>query len=226
MPLGRMLWVFWTSGASQLASLRGRMQRLWYAPGLELAPYLEPVLQNLVIAFDKRPRIQAVPVLLDCMVYGEDDLLWLEGDAKDVAIPEKDTDIKPHHYGSTKSHGLERDANIAQPPKSCIGAYGEEAVDSDEGDYNLDDEDFADEMSTEWNLRMCAALDVLAVHFGGELLNVLLGLLKEKLWSSGWLQRESGILVVNHFAQGGAGFLFSSDLCALRRLCTAWERAK
>ncbi|KAJ7848305.1 hypothetical protein B0H13DRAFT_1906835 [Mycena leptocephala] len=218
MPLGRMLWVFWTSWSLAI----GQFKRPYAAP----LRALNNAVWSVAEIWTGRPRIQAVPVLLDCMVYGEDDLLWLEGDAKDVAIPEKDTDIKPHHYGSTKSHGLERDANIAQPPKSCIGAYGEEAVDSDEGDYNLDDEDFADEMSTEWNLRMCAALDVLAVHFGGELLNVLLGLLKEKLWSSGWLQRESGILVVNHFAQGGAGFLFSSDLCALRRLCTAWERAK
>jgi transportin-1 len=55
------------------------------------------------------------------MVYGKDDLLWLEGDTKDAAIPDKDTDIKSHRYGSNKSHGLERDANgntVAQPPKS------------------------------------------------------------------------------------------------------------
>ncbi|KAJ7918041.1 hypothetical protein B0H13DRAFT_2321824 [Mycena leptocephala] len=47
--------------------------------------------------------------------------LWLEGDTEDAAVPDKDMDIKSHHYGSNKSHGLERNANgnaVAQPPKS------------------------------------------------------------------------------------------------------------
>ncbi|KAF7293401.1 Importin beta-2 subunit [Mycena indigotica] len=88
-------------------------------------------------------------------------------------------------------------------PRRRIGAYGEETFDSDEEDY-FDDEDFADEMSTEWNLRKCAAtaLDVLAVRFSGDLLNVLLGPLKDKLWSNDWLQRESGILALGAMAEG------------------------
>ncbi|KAJ7935322.1 armadillo-type protein [Mycena leptocephala] len=169
---------------------------LTFAEDADLAVHLHPLLGKVA------------PVLLDCMIYGEDDLLWLEGDAEDAAVPDKDTDIKPRHYGGGKSHGLERDENgnaVAQPPKSRIGAYGEETIDSDEeDDYDLDDEDFADEMSTEWNLRKCAAaaLDVLAVRFGGDLLNVLLGPLKEKLWSSDWLQRESGILALGAMAEG------------------------
>ncbi len=76
-------------------------------------------------------------------------------------------------------------------PKARIGAYGEETYDDDDDDFDYDDEDYADDMSTEWNLRKCAAaaLDVLAVRFTGDLLNVLLGPLKDKLWSSDWLQR-------------------------------------
>ncbi|KAJ7779864.1 hypothetical protein B0H16DRAFT_727316 [Mycena metata] len=87
---------------------------------------------------------KVAPVLLDCMIYG-DDLLWLEGDAED-AVPDKDTDIKPRHYGGGKSHGLERDVNGStgnpgEPPKSRIGAYSEETIDSDEeDDYDLDGE--------------------------------------------------------------------------------------
>ncbi|KAJ7658544.1 armadillo-type protein [Mycena rosella] len=165
---------------------------LTFAEDADLAVHLHPLLGKVA------------PVLLDCMIYGEDDLLWLEGDAEDAAVPDKDTDIKPRHYGGGKSHGLERDAN-GNAPKSRIGAYGEETIDSDEeDDYDLDDEDFADEMSTEWNLRKCAAaaLDVLAVRFSGDLLNVLLGPLKEKLWSNDWLQRESGILALGAMAEG------------------------
>ncbi|KII95563.1 hypothetical protein PLICRDRAFT_220764 [Plicaturopsis crispa FD-325 SS-3] len=167
---------------------------LTFAEDVELSVYLHPLL----------PKV--APVLLDCMVYGEDDLLWLEGDAEDAAVPDKETDIKPRHY-SGKSHGLEHDANDGAPSssKARVGAYGEETLDSDEEeDYDLDDDDFADEMTTEWNLRKCAAaaLDVLAVRFGPELLNVLLGPLKEKLWSSEWLQRESGILALGAMAEG------------------------
>ncbi|KAJ7038855.1 armadillo-type protein [Mycena alexandri] len=161
--------------------------------------------------FAEDPDLTVSPVLLDCMIYGEDDLLWLEGDAEDAAVPDKDTDIKPRHYGSGKSHRLERDANSGgsssnpgEPPKSCIGAYGEETINSDEeDDYDLDDEDFTDEMSTEWNLRKwaAAALDVLTVRFSGDLLNVLLNPLEEKLWSADWPQRESGILVLRAMAE-------------------------
>lgn len=53
---------------------------------------------------------------------------------------------------------------------------------------------------TEWNAA--AALDVLAVYLVGDLLNVLLGPPKEKLWSSDWLQRESGILALGAMAEG------------------------
>ncbi|KAK0430055.1 related to importin beta-2 subunit (transportin) [Armillaria ostoyae] len=163
---------------------------LTFAEDAELSIYLHPLLAKVA------------PVLLDCMIYGEDDLLWLDGDAEDEAVPDKETDIKPRHYGS-KSHGLERDAN-GEPPKARIGAYGEETYDDDDDDFDYDDEDYADDMSTEWNLRKCAAaaLDVLAVRFTGDLLNVLLGPLKDKLWSSDWLQRESGILALGAMAEG------------------------
>ncbi|TEB38110.1 ARM repeat-containing protein [Coprinellus micaceus] len=169
---------------------------LTFAEDPELAPFLAPLLEKVA------------PVLLDCMVYGEDDLLWLEGDVEDAAVPDKETDIKPRHYSGGKGHSFDRDGAGDEAPaesKPRIGAYGEELADSDEeDDYDYDDDDFADEMSTEWNLRKCAAaaLDVLAVRFSGQLLDHLLGPLKEKLWSSDWLQRESGILALGAMAEG------------------------
>jgi len=167
---------------------------LTFAEDADLAPYLHPLLEKVA------------PVLLDCMVYGEDDLLWLEGDAEDATVPDKDTDIKPRHYGG-KAHVFERDPTetSGQLQKPRVGAYGEVTIESDEEeDYDDYDDDFAEEMSTEWNLRKCAAaaLDVLAVRFSGDLLNVLLAHLKEKLWSHDWLQRESGILALGAMAEG------------------------
>ncbi|KAG7091239.1 hypothetical protein E1B28_010290 [Marasmius oreades] len=167
---------------------------LTFAEDADLSPYLQPLLGKVA------------PVLLDCMIYGEDDLLWLEGDAEDTAVPDREEDIKPRFYGG-KTHGLDRDPSAPEtnePPKTRTGAYGEETLEYEEDDDYLDDDEFADEMSTEWNLRKCAAaaLDVLAVRFSGELLTVLLGPLKEKLWSSDWLQRESGILALGAMAEG------------------------
>ncbi|ESK97236.1 importin beta-2 subunit [Moniliophthora roreri MCA 2997] len=166
---------------------------LTFAEDAELAQYLKPLLGRVA------------PVLLDCMVYGEDDLLWLEGDAEDSAVPDKETDIKPRFYGG-KAHGLDHESNgdPNEQNRPRVGAYGEEQLDYDEDDDYLDDDEFVDEMSTEWNLRKCAAaaLDVLAVRFSGDLLNVLLAPLKDKLWSSDWLQRESGILALGAMAEG------------------------
>ncbi|KAG6335827.1 hypothetical protein ID866_3263 [Astraeus odoratus] len=166
---------------------------LTFAEDPDLAPYLRPLLGRVA------------PVLLDCMVYGEDDLIWLEGDTEDTNIPDKESDIKPRHYGG-KAHGLEREGPANGEEGAKRGAYGEENLDDeDEDDYDLDDDDdFADDMSTEWNLRKCAAaaLDVLAVRFGAELLNVLLAPLKDKLWSTDWLERESAILALGAMAEG------------------------
>lgn len=164
---------------------------LTFAEDPDLSPHLQPLL----------PKV--APVLLECMIYGEDDLLWLDGDADDANVPDKETDIKPRHYGQ-KAHGYEReDGEDENRPR--IGAYGEEiSDDDDDDDDDYDGDDFDDEMSTEWNLRKCAAaaLDVLAVRFGADLLNVLLAPLKDKLWSSDWMQRESGILALGAMAEG------------------------
>src|ERR1700721_2867313 len=71
------------------------------------------------------------------------------------------------------------------------------------GDYDLDGK-FADELLAECNLRECATtvLDMLAVRFGADLLAVLLGPLKDKLWGSQWLERESAILALGAMAEG------------------------
>ena len=171
---------------------------LTFAEDPDLAPQLHPLL----------PKV--APVLLDCMVYSEDDLLWLDGEADDAAVPDKETDIKPRHYGG-KAHGLDHEGGDGQSQEKRVGAYGEELGDEDDEDYDEDD-DFADEMSTEWNLRKCAAaaLDVLAVRFGQDLLSVLLEPLKSKLWSEDWLSRESGILALGAMAEGMHPWLVSS----------------
>ncbi|KAJ6455241.1 armadillo-type protein [Mycena sanguinolenta] len=150
-----------------LYSTKDKNENFWltFTEDADLAMYLHPLLGKVA------------SVLLDYMIYGEVDLLWLEGDAEDAAVPDKYTDIKPRHYSGGKLHGLEHNPNgNPAPQKTRVGAYSKETIDSDEED------DY--------------------VRFGGDLLNVLLGPLKEKLWSQNWLQRESDILALRTMAEG------------------------
>ena len=74
----------------------------------------------------------------------------------------------------------------------------------DEDDFDDYDPDLDEDGSTEWNLRKCAAaaLDILAVRFGDDLLKVLLPHLNERLHSNDWLQKESSILALGAMAEG------------------------
>ncbi|CAK9784881.1 putative importin beta-2 subunit [Cutaneotrichosporon oleaginosum] len=145
-----------------------------------------------------------VPLLLEGMVYSEVDLLYLDNDEDDEAVPDKETDIKPHLY-SGKAHGVGESNDTSSAQK---GGQSREAAeqafdddDDDDDDYYDDDDDDA---SAEWNIRKCsaAALDVMAVSFRGELLNILLPYLKERLFNEDWTYRESGILALGAIAEG------------------------
>ncbi|CAE6461862.1 unnamed protein product [Rhizoctonia solani] len=153
---------------------------LTFAEDPDLGDHLRPLL----------PRV--APVLLSCMVYGEDDLIWLAGDEDDADVPDRPEDIKPKHFGA-KAHNLESESTGEKP-----AATG----DDDEDEYDeFDDED---DLSTEWNLRKCAAaaVDVIAVRFGADLLQILMPHLRDRLWSQDWIQRESGILALGAMAEG------------------------
>lgn len=165
------------------------------------------------LAESLRPYVNKIaPVLLKGMVYSEIDVLMLDGDDDDAAVPDKPEDIKPR-FGAPKLHKNERTEengdsnNVAGGGKSraAIDAEANKGGDEDEDDYDDDsDYDEDEDALAEWNLRKCsaAALDVMAITFPDELLNVLLPLLKEKLFSSDWLQRESGILALGAIAEG------------------------
>lgn len=149
-----------------------------------------------------RPYLGKVaPLLLEGMIYSELDLLYLDNDEEDEAVPDKETDIKPRAYGG-KAHGL--DSN--DPQSSNKAGQSREAAELDDEDDDDDDyyDDDDDDASAEWNIRKCsaAALDVVAVSFGNELLEILLPYLKERLFHEDWRFRESGILALGAIAEG------------------------
>ena len=158
----------------------------------ELAPYLGKIL----------------PVLLKCMVYSEEDLIAMGGDEDDADVPDRPEDIKPRHYGGV-DHRNERLDENGQPIDAQGGGKSRAAIDAefdaDEEEYDDDDDDEEDdELLAEWNLRKCsaAALDVMALKFKDSMLDTLLPHLKDRIFSSDWLQREVGILALGAIAEG------------------------
>lgn len=165
---------------------------LTFAEEPDLMPYLKPLLSKVATA------------LLECMVYSDNDLDWAFAEDEDAHVPDKETDIKPRHY-DTKDHGLER-SNTADPNANGTKQPSASGDDDDLGDDFDDDDldDYEDDFGTEWNVRKCAAaaFDVLATRFGADLMEVSLPVLKDKLWSQDWLQRECGILALGAMAEG------------------------
>lgn len=145
-----------------------------------------------------RPFLPQVgPLLLNGMVYSANDLDWLDDDEdENEDVPDRLEDIKPRHYGKTHNH-----EHVESGQAEAANQAKEE---DEESDYDEDYEDEEEGMQGEWNLRKCsaAALDVMAVSFGNELLDILLPHLKEKLFSTDWLQKESSILALGAIAEG------------------------
>lgn len=141
-----------------------------------------------------------VPVLLKCMVYSDDEIMQLGGDEEDSHLPDREQDIKPHHYHA-KTHGQ---SSTPTGDKEKGSKEEGEASDSDYDEYASDD-DF--NVSAEWTLRKCsaAALDVLATYLGEQILPHLLPLLKQELFADDWKHRECGILALGAIAEGCMG---------------------
>lgn len=160
---------------------------LTFAEEPDLTAHLAPLVPDLA------------PVLLKCMVYSEEDLAWLVGPEEDADVADKESDIKPRHYGGGKGHAMESSAAEQGGQKPKVSA----ALD-DEDEFDDFDEEFDEDGATEWNLRKCAAaaLDILAVRFGDDLLKILLPHLNERLHSQDWLQKESAILALGAMAEG------------------------
>ena len=190
--------VYCTKDADETVALEACEFWLTFAEDQNLKDQLRPHL----------PKI--VPLLLNGMIYSAYDLLYLDVDEEDEAVPDKDSDIKPKNY-SSKVHASHE---TNDPSSSTSGAAGksreagdkalEDDDDEDDDDYDDDDDD---DGSGEWNIRKCsaAALDVLAVSFGPDLLEILLPFLKERLFSETWTERESGILALGAIAEGEPG---------------------
>ena len=151
------------------------------------------------------PKI--VPVLLESMVYSEDDVLRLESEAEDAELEDREEDIKPQ-FAKSKSA---RAANSANGQAKGLGisvtpngnTYGDD--DLSEGELEeLGEDEMGDDPEDQWNLRKCsaAALDVLASVFHQPVFETTLPYLKVNLTHAEWPMREAAVLAIGAIADG------------------------
>lgn len=151
-----------------------------------------------------------VPILLDCMVYSEDDQVRLEGDAEDADVEDDEKDIKPQFATSKSSRSTAASTSLSQPtngqtkPAANGYAYEDDDDDLSEGEIEEDADDADVNPEDEWNLRKCsaAALDSLASHFGGPVFDVTLPWLMENLAHKDWVNRETAVLALGAIGPG------------------------
>ncbi|QDS77675.1 hypothetical protein FKW77_003395 [Venturia effusa] len=147
-----------------------------------------------------------VPVLLESMVYGEDDQFRLEGEQEDAEQEDKAEDIKPAF--ATAKGGRLTGTNGDSSENSTNSAGPSAAPEDDnlsDGEIEDDEDDDEDEDPEEqWNLRKCsaAALDTLASHFNQAVFEITLPYLKDNLSASEWPRREAAVLAVGAIADG------------------------
>ena len=159
-----------------------------------LAPYL--------------PKI--IPVLLDSMVYSEDDIMRFEGDEDDADQEDREEDIKPQFATSKAARATSEGQNGTLIPsdKGLGGDASNPDIKEDDLSEGEIEEDFpggADDISEdEWNLRKCsaAALDVLASHFHEPVFSVTLPYLIDNLQHTEWPRREAAVLAIGAIADG------------------------
>lgn len=151
---------------------------------------------------------KVVPLLLDSMVYSEDEVLRLEGEAEDAEVEDREQDIKPQ-FASSKASRMANNAssevNGVSNANGGPAAYAYEDDDLSEGEIEeyLNTED-GDDPESQWNLRKCsaAALDVLAGVFHEAVFEATLPYLKSNLQHSEWPNRESAVLAIGAIADG------------------------
>jgi transportin-1 len=163
----------------------GEHHELWKS----LAPYLGKI----------------IPVLLESMVYSEDDMLMLQDGGDDADEEDRAEDIKPK-FAKNKSVRNGEDGNENDPN---AGSYeklnGMDDDDLDEGEIEESDGDDDDgNPEDRWNLRKCsaAALDVFSTDFRGPVFETILPYLMTNLKHEEWQFREAAVLALGAVAEG------------------------
>ncbi|KAI4201614.1 MAG: hypothetical protein LQ350_003093 [Teloschistes chrysophthalmus] len=150
--------------------------------------------------------LSIVPVLLESMVYDEEDILRLEGDADDADQEDRAEDLKPQ-FATSKTPRIITNGHAGMNGDFVqTSSSGQSHNDDDlsEGEIEDGDDVAAANVEDRWNLRKCsaAALDVLASSFHGAVFAVTLPYLTENLRHRDWPNREAAVLAIGAVADG------------------------
>ncbi|RLV90376.1 Importin subunit beta-2 [Spathaspora sp. JA1] len=145
-----------------------------------------------------KPKLSLIlPILLDKMVYSQEEIFLMEiADTRDNAdVADKDEDIKPQ-TAKGKDARTSNNSNNNNSNGTSTPVNGNKNSDFDSDFEDGDDEDDEESEIDQWSLRKCSAatLDVLSENFPGEVLLVTLPILQEKIISPEWPVREAAIL--------------------------------
>ncbi|EYE98912.1 putative importin beta-2 subunit [Aspergillus ruber CBS 135680] len=144
------------------------------------------------------PRI--VPVLLESMVYDDDEVIRLMSEADDADVEDREEEIRPQ-FAKSKASRLD-------PSKQLDGQENgnapEEEDDDDLSDGEIEESEYGDDPEDEWTLRKCsaAALDVFSNVYHEPIFEVILPYLKETLRHDQWPHREAAVLTLGAVADG------------------------
>jgi len=165
----------------------GEHNELWKS----LGPYLEKI----------------IPVLLESMVYSEEDIAMLEGGGNDADEEDRAEDIKPKFAKGKGIRTLANGEEVVEEAAAPNGGYAKlgDDDDLDEGEIEeFDDDDDDGNPEDRWNLRKCsaAALDVFATDFRGPVFETILPYLMTNLRHEEWPYREAAVLALGAVAEG------------------------
>ncbi|KAJ5091286.1 armadillo-type protein [Penicillium alfredii] len=144
------------------------------------------------------PKI--VPVLLQNMIYEEDDVIRLMGDEDDAETEDRAEDLKPQ-FAKSKGDRL----NPTKPADQPNGNPPQQEEDEDDlSEGEIEDSEFGDDPEGEWTLRKCsaAALDVFSNVYHEPIFEIILPYLKETLRHEQWPNREAAVLTLGAVADG------------------------
>ena len=160
----------------------------------QMCPLLRPYLDRIV------------PVLLESMVYNEEDILRYEGNVDDAEQEDRAEDLKPLFAKSKNFRSAAQGQNGANgiDPTAAESGVPTDADDLSEGEVAEDEDDGEDDVEEDWNLRKCSAatLDVLASNFHEAVFTITLPYLKDNLRHHDWPYREAAVLAIGAVADG------------------------
>ncbi|KKK13918.1 hypothetical protein P175DRAFT_0521964 [Aspergillus ochraceoroseus IBT 24754] len=144
---------------------------------------------------------KVIPVLLQSMVYDEDEAIRLAEEGDDADLEDRTEDLKPQ-FAKSKAARLDTSKQGGQQNGNAPPSVEDEEDELSEGE--IEDSEFGDDPEDEWTLRKCsaAALDVFSNVYHRPIFEIILPYLKETLRHDEWVQREAAVLTLGAVADG------------------------